>query len=144
MRGSLHWRNSRRYGGRIVTYSFNPRRGLILVSTELYGPTGSILLRLALDTGATATMINVAPLTIIGYNPSLAPDRVQVTTGSGVEYPPKLVISRIIALGKEGVDFAILAHTLPPSSCIDGVLGLDFFRDKKLNVDFRQGYISLD
>ena len=67
-----------------MNYTFDAQRGLVIVQAELFGPTGSIVLRLALDTGATGTMINVAPLTAIGYDPSLAPDRVQVTTGSGV------------------------------------------------------------
>ena len=76
-----------------MSYSFNPQRGLVIVQAELFGPSGSIVLRLALDTGATGTMINVAPLTTIGYDPSLAPDRVQVTTGSGVEYAPRIAIA---------------------------------------------------
>lgn len=64
--------------------SFNGKRGLIIIGAELIGPSGSIVLRLALDTGATATMVNVGLLTVIGYDPALAPDRVEVTTGSGV------------------------------------------------------------
>lgn len=127
-----------------MKYSFNAKQGLILTHVELYGPTGSILLRLALDTGATSTMINVAPLTVIGYEPSLASKRIQVTTGSGVEYPPLIIISRIKALDHERYDFALLAHTLPSSAYIDGVLGLDFLRGKILNVDFLNGSITLD
>ena len=67
-----------------MRYSFNPQRGLVVIQAEMFGPSGSIVLRLSLDTGATGTMINVAPLTTIGYDPSLAPDRVQVTTGVGL------------------------------------------------------------
>lgn len=52
-----------------MSYSFNPERGLVVVHAEVFGPSGSIVLRLALDTGATGTMINVAPLTAIGYDP---------------------------------------------------------------------------
>ena len=62
-----------------MSYSFNPERGLVVVQAEVFGPSGSIVLRLALDTGATATMISVAPLTAVGYDPSLSSDRVQVT-----------------------------------------------------------------
>ncbi|MBI2917359.1 MAG: retroviral-like aspartic protease family protein [Chloroflexi bacterium] len=101
-------------------------------------------MRLALDTGATATMINVAPLTAIGYDPSLAPDRVQVTTGSGVEYAPLLRVTRIKSIGQERLDFPVLAHTLPPSASIDGLLGLDFLRRQMLQIDFRQGTIILN
>ena len=78
---------------------FNANRGLIIIPAELFGPTGSIVLRLALDTGATGTMINVGLLTAIGYDPSLTSDRVEVTTGSGVVYAPCFSVSRIKALG---------------------------------------------
>jgi predicted aspartyl protease len=112
--------------------------------TEIFGPSGSIVLRLALDTGATGTMINVAPLTAVGYDPSLVPDRIQVTTGSGVEFAPRIPVNQIIALGKKQSQFSVLAHTLPPSANIDGLLGLNFLRGYKVIIDFREGSITLN
>ena len=126
-----------------MNYPFNAQRGLIVIQAEIQGPSGSIVLRLALDTGATGTMINVALLTTIGYDPSLAPDRVQVTTGSGVEYAPRLSVIRIKAMGQERQNFPVLAHTLPPSASIDGLLGLDFLRGQTLRIDFQRGVIVL-
>ena len=99
-----------------MTFPFNARRGLIIVRAELFGPSGSIVLRLALDTGATATLVNVGPLAAVGYGPSLAVARVQVTTGSGVEYVPRIDVRRFKVLGQERVDFPMLSHTLPPSA----------------------------
>ena len=127
-----------------MSYTFDPGTGLVIVYSEVFGPLGSIVLRLALDTGATGTMINVAPLITIGYDPSLAPDRVQVTTGSGVEYAPRISVNQINALGKSQSQFPVLAHTLPPSASIDGLLGLDFMRGNRLVIDFRDVGISLD
>jgi predicted aspartyl protease len=123
--------------------SFNPHRGLVIVRIELFGPSGSANLRLALDTGASGTLINVGLLVAIGYDPALAPTRVQVTTGSGVEYGPRIEVSRLTALGQERTAFPVLAHTLPPSATIDGLLGLDFLRGQLLQIDFRQGRITL-
>ncbi len=120
---------------------FDPERGLIVVPAEVFGPSGSIILRMALDTGATGTMINVAPLAAIGYDPSLAPDRVQVTTGSGVEYAPRIPVARIKVLGEDRDQFPVLAHTLPPSASVDGLLGFDFLRGHIMGLDFRQGVI---
>ena len=71
------------------------------------------------------------------------PDRVQVTTGSGVEYAPRLHLTRLRALGQERVAFPILSHTLPPSAGIDGLLGLDFLRGQRLEIDFARGVIAL-
>ena len=50
---------------------FDPQQGLIVVPAELWGPTGSVVLRLALDTGATSTVVNVALLVTVGYDPAL-------------------------------------------------------------------------
>lgn len=127
-----------------MSFAFNGREGLVVLHAEVFGPLGSMILRLALDTGATASMINVAPLVTIGFDPSLTTTRVQVTTGSGVEYVPRIQIDSIRALGQERTPFSVLSHTLPPSATIDGLLGLDFFRGQRLTIDFRQGNISVD
>jgi hypothetical protein len=126
-----------------MNISFDPHQGLIIIQAELEGPSGTAILRLALDTGATGTLINVGMLVSIGYDPSLAPDRVQVTTGSGVEFVPRIRLNRITALGQEQTGFAVLCHTLPPSTTVDGLLGLDFFRGEKLTIDFNKGEITL-
>lgn len=108
--------------------SFDPQQGLIIVRAELWGPTGSGVLRLALDTGATSTVVNIGMLVAIGYDPALAADRVQVTTGSSIEFAPRVVLEKIVAVGHARSGFPVLGHTLPPSAGVDGLLGLDFLR----------------
>jgi hypothetical protein len=88
-------------------------------------------------------VIRTAVLASIGYDPATAPDRLQMTTGSGIEYVPRLSIDRFEALGQQRTAFPVIAHTLPPTAAIDGVLGLDFLRGQRLTVDFRRGLISL-
>jgi predicted aspartyl protease len=126
-----------------MSLPFNPHRGLILVDAELEGPGGTALLRLALDTGADTTLINVALLEAVGYDPALAPRRVQVTTGGGVESVALITVTRLKALGHEERVFSVFAHTLPPSAAMDGLLGLNFLRGRALYIDFLQGQISL-
>lgn len=82
-------------------------------------------------------------LVAIGYNPALSGYRVQVTTGSGVEFAPQLELARLTVLGRERADFPVLAHTLPPSAGVDGLLGLDFFRGQLLTIDFHAGQLHL-
>jgi predicted aspartyl protease len=124
--------------------SFDARRGLIVIPVELFGPSSSAVLRRALDTGATGTLVNVGILVALGYDPALAPERVQITTGSGIEFAPRVTVSKIITLGQERSDFPVLSHTLPPSAGVDGLLGLDFLRGHELVIDFRQGQVRLD
>jgi predicted aspartyl protease len=121
---------------------FNGREGLIIVRVQVTGPAGSAVLQLALDTGATSTLINTGLLVALGYDPASTSERVEVTTGSGIEFAPRVVLEKILALGASRSSFAVLSHTLPPSAGVDGVLGLDFFRNGHLTIDFRQGTLA--
>lgn len=67
-----------------------------------------------------------------------------MTTGSGIEFAPRIALERITALGRDRNEFTVLAHTLPPSAGVDGLLGLDFLRDRRLTVDLRGGQVTLD
>lgn len=126
-----------------MNFPFDAQQGLIIIRAELAGPSGNAVLRLALDTGATSMLINVGMLVSVGYDPALVPERIQVTTGSGIEFVPCITLSKIAALGQERTGFPVLCHTLPPSAGIDGLLGLDFFRGQTLTIDFCNGRITL-
>ena len=64
--------------------------------------------------------------------------------GNGVTFAAYIAVEHLSALGQERRDLAVLAHTLPPISSVDGVLGLDFFRDRRLLIDFRLGLVLVD
>jgi predicted aspartyl protease len=127
-----------------MSSAFDPHQGLIIVNSEIVGVSGTAVLRLALDTGATTTLINSDMLLSIGYDSAGSESRVQITTASGLEEVPQINVKRLTALGKELTDFPVLSFTLPPTSGVDGLLGLDFLRVKRLEVDFRNGSITLD
>jgi hypothetical protein len=80
---------------------------------------------------------------LLGYDPAASSDRIRVTTGSGIEFCPRVKIRQIEALGRSVGDFLILSHTLPPTSQVDGLLGLDFFRGCRLVIDFSRGTITI-
>jgi predicted aspartyl protease len=123
--------------------AFNSRTGLIVIHADLWGPAGRGVAHLALDTGATETIISQAMLVALGYDPALASERVQVTTASNIEFMPRVALSRIRVLDVEATAFKVLGHTLPPSANVDGLLGLDFLRGHRLTLDFRRGTIDL-
>jgi hypothetical protein len=124
-----------------MSCTFDSHQGLIFVKAELTGPKGNIFVRLALSTGATRTLVNVDILVIIGYEQALTLDPIDVTTGSGVESVSRITLSKIVALGQTRTQFPMLAHT--PSTGVDGILGLDFFRGQTLTIDFGNGKINL-
>lgn len=126
-----------------MSFSFDPNQGLIIVPSEILGPGGSAVVRLAFDTGATSSLINAGILAALRYDPALSPDRIQVTTGSGVEFAPRVTLKRIVALGLSREAFPVLCHTLPPSAGINGLLGLDFIRGWTITIDCRLGRLEL-
>jgi Aspartyl protease len=99
-----------------MTFGFDPSQGLIVVPVRLVGPAGDMIVRLALDTGATSTLMNSEIMVLLGYDPATSPHRIQVTTGSGVELCPRVTGQRLDALGRSINDFSVFSHTLPPTS----------------------------
>jgi len=67
----------------------------------------------------------------------------QITTGSGVEFVPRIRLGRIAALGLDRRNFPVVCHTLPPSASVDGLLGVDFFHRCRLTIDFATGTIDV-
>jgi len=55
-------------------------------------------------------------LVLLGYDPAAIPERTQVTTGSGVEFVPRIELLKVEALGQTPGRFSTLCHTLPPSA----------------------------
>lgn len=122
---------------------FNVRRGIILVPVKLFGPAGDRVVRLALDTGATHTMIASNILINLGYAPWQARRWMPVMTASGNMRAPVIYIRSIEALGLAKTRLNVICHTLPPNSSIDGLLGLNFFKECRLTIDFRRGLITV-
>jgi len=126
-----------------LKYPFDPKVGIILVKTKIYGPGGDAIVNLALDTGATWTLVSWETAVLVGYDPASIQQRTAITTGSGIEYCPKLNLLRVEALGKSVNSLEVLCHTLPPTSRVDGLLGLNFLRQFNVSLNFKQGYIII-
>jgi predicted aspartyl protease len=126
-----------------MSFPFNQQSGLILVNAVIEGPSGDVKCCLVLDSGATGTIVSDAILLTAGYDPSLALQHIQVTTASGVMSAPRLPVRKLSALGHDRLVFPVVAHTVPTTSQIHGLLGLDFLRGLTLRIDFRTGLIDL-
>lgn len=127
-----------------MAYPFNPHYGLVVVPVTLRGPRREVAVQLALDTGATATVINRRSLQYVGSQVDREGTSAEITTGSGIETVLEIRLNEIKALGKAAYDFSVLCHTLPASATVDGVLGLDFLRGERLVIDFRAGLLALE
>ena len=122
---------------------FNRKRDLIIVRCQISGPKKTVFVRLALDTGAVQTMISTEMLHSAGYSTDASSGDIQIRTASGIEFVAEIALDRIEALNQQRRTFPVLAHTLPEGARVDGLLGLDYLRNRKLEIDFRLGRIDL-
>jgi|SRR6476646_3332815 predicted aspartyl protease len=126
-----------------MTVPFNPARGLIRVRAEITGPAGNVFTVLALDTGASVTLISPVRLAQAGYDPSAVGVPVKTTTAGGVVQAFRLPVASLAALERSRTHFPVLAYALPSTASVDGLLGLDFVRGHVLTLDFVKGEITL-
>lgn len=124
---------------------FNIDGELVVVTAHIFGPTSDTIVRLALDTGSVSTVIHPDVLTAIGYNLSQSSGQVRIVTASGIVAASHLILSRITALDQERKDFPATCHALPAATNVEGLLGLDFYRQRRrLIVDFNASEVTLE
>lgn len=118
------------------------KESLIIVNSELDGHEIS----LGLDTGASHTVIDLTPLLIAGYDISQSKSVVQLETASGVIDAYIFRVRELTAIGIKKRDFEICVYDFLTYHLItdfDGLLGLDFFEDHQLCIDFRSSVLTI-
>ena len=95
---------------------FNPIDGLVTVPVKLWGPSGQASILVALDTGATRTLVSWDLIAFLGYDPASAPVRLRITTANSIEFAPQIEIEKIEALGTEVENLPPLSATLCPQA----------------------------
>ena len=126
-----------------MTHTFDLKRSLVIVPVFLAGPRGSETFQFAVDTGATGCSVSGLILQQLGYSESQVQGRRHVRTGGGGITAGQVRVQRFGAFGRIHADYPVLWLPLPPTSRIDGLLGLDFFRGLVLELDFARGRITL-
>jgi predicted aspartyl protease len=127
-----------------VIFPFDPRGGLIVIPAAIVGPAGTVIARLALDTGATTTILDREILVSVGYAPDDTQETAVTRTASGEEIVPLVTLSRIEVLSHPKREFVVACFSFPAGTPVDGVLGLDFLQGTRLAIDFRLGILDLD
>ncbi len=113
---------------------------LILVKAKI----GIQNVHLAVDTGASHTVIDLSTLITLGYFPEDAVGTATFETGKGNVESYIFRIDGIFALGELKRNFEVSAYDFLANGVLsefEGVLGLDFFEGMKMCIDFRQSEI---
>ena len=124
-------------------FTFDPKASSIIIRAIVEGEIARVV-SLILDTGSSFTHLPWRVLRAIGYDPGTSKEKIKVVTPSGVEFPPKVEVKRIRALGKSVEDVEVLCHDLPPEAKVDGLLGLNFLRNFNIAIRFKEGVIEID
>jgi clan AA aspartic protease (TIGR02281 family) len=124
--------------------NFDPQLPVIAVDITLESEGGiKRRIRVALDTGATYTLIPWEIAEALGYKPEMSKEKVTLITASGVETAPLIEIKKIKFLG-EGLDnVPVVCHDLPPKSYVTGLLGSSFLRHFKITIDYPKGIFEI-
>ncbi len=125
--------------------SFNPSVESIVLRLEVGGvdPNTFRNVTVALDTGASITIIPSQVLIALGYD-LLNPDgQLQLLTANGITFAKLFNVRRLTAIGETIENIDVLCHDLPKNSPIKGLLGLNFLRHFDVNMSFSTGTIEL-
>ena len=123
--------------------SFDRKSSLIVVPVSIKIEKEIKFFKFAVDTGATISLINTAVMDSLGYKKENSIRTIQTVTASKTETAYEFEIDNIMAIGLFRRNFKVIARSLPVGLGIDGLLGLNFFKDKELTIDFKLSEIKL-
>ena len=113
--------------------------GIISVYTQIVGPRAKRTIKMALDTGASFTMIPPEKIIAVGHEIPTSQERmVRVSTASGIEYVPLVTIPSLKCLGITVRNLKVVCHNLPSESPVEGLLGLNFLIHLPAFIEFFQ------
>ena len=96
-------------------------------------------IQIAIDTAATHSVIDFNILLILGYSPQDSTGSILVETSNGVMTVQKYLLKKFNALDKEITNFEVISYDFLEKGILspyDAVLGLDFFAQTILTIDF--------
>ncbi len=124
------------------SFTRHTKESLLVINSEVDNHD----LALALDTGASHTTIDLAALIIAGYDITKSERVIQIETASGVIDAYVFKVKTLKAINTEKKDIEVCAYDFFSYHLItdfDGVLGLDFFGEQKLCIDFKNNLLTL-
>ena len=121
---------------------FDPRSPLLTFPCSIeYKRIGRVWL--ALDTGASITIIREDALIDIGYPLASITEFTTFGDPSQTHLVPKVTLNSLSLADARVENIAVLCYTMPEEYGIDGVIGLNFLHHFNMNLDFEHGILSL-
>ncbi len=119
----------------IQTFELDSFNNVIVIPTLV---NGKDYINLILDTGASHTVINLTRLIDLGYKISDTQGLTLIATANGIIEENTYLIPTISFAGIIKKDLLVASYHFETGDYgADGVLGLDFFKDLSLTIDFK-------
>lgn len=125
-----------------IHISFNPNENLIYLLGKIHGPKGSRMVNLALDTGATTTLVSTDIIEALGYQTSTE-NKTRLIMGGGVDYAPQVQVRKMVVAGQQVKNLTVTCFSLPQESGLDGLLGLNFLRYFDIEINYSNSTLIL-
>jgi len=109
----------------VPEYPLLREAGVLIAYVQLINGKRKRLVRLAVDTGATTTMIPPRAALAIGLHPERSTHSRETLTASGKELIPIIAVPQLKVFEKTLHHVTVACHELPSESPIDGLLGLN-------------------
>jgi predicted aspartyl protease len=126
-----------------MSRNFDPDALSVIVPVLAIGPRRTQELACTVDTGATRTVLPAIILRALGYDLARPQSWTRIRSATGVVRVPVIAMTAVSAFGRVRTNFLVAAHDFPLGTTAEGLLGLDFFRELVLTLDFARGRISL-
>ena len=99
---------------------------LVLRAAAGGGNKGVVVVRLAVDMGASYTTLPVEVVETLGCDTHHPLRTVRIVAANGIIVAPVVALPWFHCLGQRLSNFPVVAHTLPAGTFVDGLLGMDF------------------
>jgi len=123
--------------------NFNRKLPLVIIPVSIKLETVVFDFNFAIDTGASISLIDIDVLHAIGFQKKQAIRTIQTMTASRQEAAYEFELPNIKAIGLIRRNFKVISRSLPSGLGIDGLLGLNFFKNKELIINFKSSEVRL-
>ena len=124
--------------------TFDKKLKAIIVSVDVEIDGMIKNLPFILDTGSPETLICEKMLREMGYTRVDSIEDVPIQTVGGGAMAYRYIIESITALGLTKRNIKVISHAMPSGSGAYGLLGLDFFENTRLTIDFKLAEIIVE
>ena len=122
---------------------FDKKLPLVVVTVSIKTGTNVLYFDFAIDTGASVSLIDMDAMLCMGYKKTDAVRTIETVTASKRKTAYEFEMNNICAIGLIRRNFKVISRSLPVGLGIDGLLGLNFFKNKELTIDFKSSEIRV-